>query len=197
MSIHISNDEVKITSPKTVCGIDVGLKVPATASDGTTLQIPGQLKALHSKLKREQRRLARKQPRSRNRDNQLIRKQRVELRIGDIRRDVTHKFTTQVCKNHATVVIEDLSIEPMKRTSQFKSFRQAFQQSMMSEVLRQLEYKAQTVKKAPKYYPSSQLCSACGARMDMPVDVRTYRCEHCGAVIDRDLNAAINLMKIG
>jgi len=198
VAVNMSTDIRKAPAErKTICGIDVGLKTPAICSDGTVLKTPGQLKELYRKLKREQRLLSRKQYKSNNSNKQLIKKQKVQQRVSNIRTDAVHKFTTAVCKNHTTVVIETLSIEPMKRAAGYQSFRQAFQQSTMHEIHRQLKYKAVELIPAPAFYPSTQLCSSCGARKDMPLDVREYICQHCGLRIDRDLNAALNLMKIG
>lgn len=68
---------------------------------------------------------------------------------------------------------------------------------MMSELLRQLEYKAQRVVKVDRYFPSTKTCSSCGHVQEVPLEERTFRCEECGLVVDRDLNAAYNLMKAG
>ena len=180
-------------------GIDVGLKSPAVASDGTTLELPKRtLKKLKRKLKHAQRALARSKKASKRREKKLRRKQKLELRLSNIRQDVTHKFTTTICKNHAVVVIEDLDIEGMKEKATYRSFRRAFNESIMEAVHYQLGYKAVQLIKAPRYYPSTKLCSACGSIKDAtPPSVRVYECEHCGAVLDRDMNAARNLMKLG
>ena len=112
--------------------------------------------------------------------------------------DVTHKYTTAVCKNHATVVIEDLDIESMIERAPVRTVRRAFNSSLMHTIHWQISYKAKKLIKAPRFFPSSKTCSHCGAiKSDLPPRVRIYKCEHCGAVINRDYNAALNLMKIG
>ena len=70
--------------------------------------------------------------------------------------------------------------------------------SLMGAIRWQLSYKVQHLIKVNRFFPSSKTCSNCGhIRSDLTVGERTYHCDHCGAVIDRDLNAAINLMKSG
>ena len=185
------------TNPESAVGIDVGLHTPATASDGTTLVLPKDtLSKLDRKLKRAQRALARSQRNSHNRVKKLIKKQRIQLRMNNIRNDACHKFTTAITKSHGIVVIEDIDIQGLKQDAQqaTRAVRHAYQDSVMSQVLWQLQYKAQTIIKAPRYYPSSKTCSQCGhVKNELPPSIRTYRCEHCGATIDRDINASINL----
>ena len=185
-------------NPKSAVGIDVGLHTPATASDGTTLVLPKDtLSKLDRKLKRAQRALARSQRNSHNRVKKLIKKQRIQLRMNNIRNDACHKFTTAITKSHGIVVIEDIDIQGLKQDAQqaTRAVRHAYQDSVMGRVLEQLQYKAQTIIKAPRYYPSSKTCSQCGhVKNELPPSIRTYRCEHCGATIDRDINASINLV---
>ena len=185
------------SNPASIVGIDVGISHLATVSDGTVLDAPASLGRLDVKLRRAQRALARSQRNSRNRAKLLVRKQKIQNKINNIRHDVTHKFTTAVAKSHGTVVVEDLHVQDMKEKAQYRSLRRSFNSSCMSEILRQLSYKVQVLRKVDRYFPSSKTCSACGALKDsLDLGERTYRCG-CGAVIDRDLNAAINLMNSG
>ena len=180
------------SAPDSVCGVDVGMKTPAVCSDGTTLILPqDQLQRLDKRLRRSQRRLSRTQKGSRRRSRALRKKQRIQDKIDRIRRDKIHKFTSSVCKNHATVVIEDLEARKMHEGS--KQLRAGMFRSCMYETLRQLRYKAIKIVVADKWYPSTQLCSSCGYRHKLSIKTRTYECPACGNVMDRDLNAAINL----
>ena len=183
-----------------VVGIDVGLAVSATASDGSVCTLPEEkMQRLEKHLKKYQKRLARsKSSKTNNHKKLLKRKQRIQIRINNIRKDVSHKFTTNITKSHGTVVVEDLDIQEMKDKAEFKSLRRTFNSSMMSMILFQLEYKAQKLVKVNKYFPSSKMCSHCGnIKKDLQLSDRTYTCEACGLSIDRDLNAALNLMKSG
>ena len=182
------------SAPLSVVGVDVGMKTPAVCSDGTTLTLPEErLQRLDKRLRLSQRRLSRSKDGSRRRVKALIRKQRIQARINNIRQDYVHKFTSAVCKNHATVVIEDLVLIGMHAGA--RNVRSGMAKSCMCYVHKQLSYKAMRLVVADKLYPSSQLCSKCGTRHKIPLTTRIYRCDSCGTVIDRDLNAAINLSK--
>ena len=86
----------------------------------------------------------------------------------------------------------------MKNKAPSRAVRRAHNSSLMGAIRWQLSYKVQHLIKVNRFFPSSKTCSNCGhIKGDLTVGERTYRCDHCGAVIDRDLNAAINLMKSG
>lgn len=193
VSVRMEIEDLR-SAPDSVVGVDVGMKTPAVCSDGTTLTLPFErLRKLERRLKRAQRIVSRRQKLSSRRAKALRRKQRVQDRINNIRCDAIHKFTSTVCKNHATVVVEDLNMVGMHRGP--KNVRSGMQRSCMNEVLRQLGYKAVSLVQADRWYPSTQLCSNCGHRQKMKLTQRTYVCPECGMSLDRDLNAAINLSK--
>ena len=193
MSVQVETEDTR-TAPDSIVGVDVGMINPAVCSDGTSLTLPTeQLQSLDRRLRKSQRRYSRRKKGSRRRYKALKRKQRIQEQINHIRGDAIHKFTSSVCKNHATVVIEDLNAAGMHHGP--KNIRSGMQRSCMSEILRQLEYKAIHIVKADRWYPSTQLCSKCGARQKMELTERVYNCPHCGLSLDRDLNAAINLSK--
>ena len=193
VSVKVEVDDSR-SAPKSICGVDVGMKTPAICSDGTILKLPTEnLKKLDRRLRLSQRRWSRSQKDSNRRRKALVRSQRIQARINSIRRDAVHKFTSTVCKNHATVVIEDLYAAGMHHGP--RNVRKGMQRSCMSEVLYQIGYKALNCVKADRWYPSSQLCSSCGSRQKMKLTDRVYTCPHCGKSFDRDLNAAINLSK--
>ena len=184
-------------APNSAVGIDVGLSHIAVASDGTTLDMPKSLHRLDEHLKALQRKLSKKAKRSRNRSKALRRKQKVQRRINDIRQDAVHKFTSTVTKNHGIVVTEDLNIQGMVEKGS-KSLRRSLAHSLMGEVIRQVSYKAQKHIMVDRFFPSSKRCSNCGfVKTNLELSERTYRCEACGLVIDRDYNASLNLMQAG
>ena len=186
-------------NPESVVGIDVGLLNPAVASDGTVLELPiEKLQKLEAKLRRQQKALSRSQRNSRNHAKLLIKKQRTQNKINNIRKDAVHKFTTAIAKSHGTAVIEELDIKEMKDKAPARSVRRAYNSSLMGAIHWQLSYKVQHLIKVNRFFPSSKTCSNCGhIRSDLDLSERTYHCDHCGAVIDRDLNAAINLKNAG
>ena len=197
VQVETPDKEIPCLDKASVVGIDVGLKHIAVASDGSVLDAPESLTALQQKLKWEQRKLSHKQKKSNNYHKQLKRKQKIQLRINNIRKDVSHKFTTSIAKSHGTVAIENLNIKGMMEHAG-KHLRSSLAQSIMSEVLRQLEYKAHRVVKVDRFFPSSKRCSRCGhVKEQLDLSERTYKCESCGLVLDRDYNAACNLMYAG
>ena len=183
-------------APESVVGIDVGFQHPAVASDGTKLELPlEKLHKLEAKLRRQQKALSRSQRNSNARKRKRTKLQRIQNKITNIRKDAVHKFTTAVCKNHATVVTEDLDIQELRSKAPARNVRRAYNDSLMGLILFQISYKAVHHIKAPKYFPSTKRCSACGhVKEAMPPNIREYRCDACGAHLDRDVNAASNLM---
>lgn len=191
VSVQMSIEDQR-QSRADVVGVDVGMSNPAIASDGTALRLSSKIPKLQKRLKKSQKQLSRRKFASKNYDKQKLRKQRIQLRINNLRQDAIHKFTSQLAKNHGTIGVETLNIAGMHK-SPIKNIRTGFQRSCMAEVLRQLQYKAVVCVEAPRNFPSTQLCSACGSRQKMAIQDRTYKCPSCSAELSRDLNAAINL----
>lgn len=198
VSVQVETEDKPIvpSNPTSVIGIDVGLETPVVTSDNQRLLIPESLHRLSWKLRKQQQVISRRQKGSHNRQKALLRKQRIQNKINNIRKDITHKFTTMLAKSHGIIVTESLEAASLQQNDN-KLVRKGMASSLMKEVIRQIAYKAQRHIMVDKYFPSTQLCSQCGNRQDMPVDVRTYRCEHCGMSRDRDLNAAINIKREG
>lgn len=198
VQVELASDaRPRCEAPNSAVGIDVGLSHIAVASDGTVLDMPKSLKRLDAHLKAIQRKISKKAKHSRNRSKALRRKQKVQRRINDIRKDAVHKFTSTVTKNHGIVVTENLNIEGMKQTGH-KSLRRSLAHSLMGEVIRQVSYKAQKHIMVDRFFPSSKRCSNCGfVKTSLDLSERTYKCEACGMILDRDYNASLNLMQAG
>ena len=180
------------TNNKSKAGVDVGINKLAVASDGTICENPKHLAKEQQKLKKLQRRLARQTKGSNRRERTKRRIGRAYINISNKRNDAMHKFTTMVTKSHGTVVVEDLDVKGMNGS---RWLNRLLQDTAMRGLLRQLEYKAGTIIKAPRYFPSSKRCSVCGnVKEEYPCSHRVYNCKSCGLEgLDRDLNAAINL----
>jgi putative transposase len=201
--------EQNIPDPKPVqgpvVGIDLGVKTFATLSDGETLQLPERLGHLHQRLQWASRQHSRKQKGSQNRKKSALRLARVHRKIKNTRSNFIHEFTTRLAKTKQMIVIEDLAVQGMTQSSgkvcttqaQRRGLNRKILSAAFSEVRRQLAYKTvwygSKLHVVDRYFASSQLCSRCGHQQPMPLENRTYNCPICGLVLDRDLNAALNL----
>ena len=180
-----------------VVGIDLGIKTLATLSDGKVFEAVKPYKKNKRKLKILQRKVNKKVKGSNNRKKAQMKVAKLHYKIACIRKDVTHKLTTYLSKNHAECVIEDLNVSGMSKNHKLAS---AILDGGFFEFKRQMEYKCKwygtTLTIVDKFYPSSKTCSNCGAiKKDLQLKDRVYKCSVCGNEIDRDLNAAINLEK--
>lgn len=180
-------------------GIDAGLTSLLTLSTGEKIVNPKHERIDRTKLARAQRKLARKEKGSKNRNKARVKVARVRARIADRRRDHLHKLTTRIVRENQTVVIEDLSVRNMVKNH---SLARAISGAGWSELRRQLEYKAawygRDVVVVDRFFPSSKLCSNCGHLLDsLPLNVRCWTCPGCKATHDRDINAARNLLAAG
>ena len=199
VSIQVEEEQKKpVLDATTAIGVDLGIKALATLSDGTTFENPRALKHAQKKLRRLERQKARRKKGSKNRAKTRKQIARLHARISTIRKDASHKLTTYLCKNHALVAIEDLYVAGMLKNH---CLAQAVSDSNFGEIRRQLEYKSTFrgthLVLIDRFYPSSKTCSGCGyIKPELSLNERTYICEDCGLVLDRDLNAAINLRTV-
>jgi IS605 OrfB family transposase len=180
------------------CGIDLGLAHFAVLDNGTKIGAPKFLRRAEKKLKRAQRDLSRKQKGSGNRDKARVRVARAHAHVKDARRDFHHKLSTQIIRDSQAVYVEDLSVRGLARTRLAKSVHDAGWSAFVS----MLEYKAalygRDFHRIGRWEPTSQVCSACGVKDGpKPLNVREWTCGACGAVHDRDVNAAKNILALG
>ncbi|SMC65430.1 IS607 family element RNA-guided endonuclease TnpB [Lentzea albidocapillata] len=202
-SVEITRADPAPARPGSVVGVDLGVRSLAVLSTGETIANPQHLEPALRQLRRLQRQAARRTgPDRRTRrvpSNRWRRTQdrvtRLHAAVANARRDGLHKLTTRLARTHGTVVIEDLNVSGMTRNRRLA--RQVAGVGM-AELRRQIEYKARWagvhVHVADRWYPSSKTCSGCGVvKTKLRLSDRVYRCEACGLVLDRDLNAARNL----
>lgn len=186
----------KRTGPAT--GIDLGLTAFATLSDGTVIPHPKPYKAGLRKLRRLNKEVARKQEGSANRRKAVMKLARHHAKVANIRKDCISKATTELARTKPVLVIEDLHVAGMKRN---RHLARAINDAGWGEFRRQLVYKAEWYGSAliiaDRFMPSSKTCSECGwVKHDLTLKDREFRCEDCGIVLDRDLNAARNLQHV-
>lgn len=200
-ALTVERDEptVKQAPKGGAVGIDLGVKALATLSDGTVIPNPHHLQADEQRLKRAQQALSRKMKGSKRRAKAKDRVARLHARIANRRTDTLHKLTARLAQTYSDICIEDLNVAGMVKNHHLAK---VISDVSFYELRRQLEYKtAKTGAKLhviDRWYPSSKTCSNCGSvKAKLSLKERTYKCEHCGLVIDRDLNAAINIMVAG
>ena len=180
-------------------GVDLGLKTLATLSDGTVIENPRALRKSERKLKRAQKALSHKTRGSKRRAKARAKVARLHARVANQRLDAMHKATTMIARTYSTVCIEDLNVAGMVKN---RRLAKAVSDAAFGEFRRQLEYKTARSGAAlhvvDRWYPSSKTCSKCGrVKAKLSLNERVYRCDGCGLVMDRDLNAAVNIRVAG
>lgn len=181
-----------------VVGIDVGLKDFYVLSNGERKAAPKFYRKSQKKLCKAQRILSRRKLDSRRRDKARLRVARIHNRVANQRKDFLHKHSTDLIKRFEFFCIEDLNIKGLARTKLAKSFYDASH----GEFRRQLTYKAlwnsKHVVTVDRFFPSTKLCSVCGFINDrLTLADRTWACERCETIHDRDYNAACNIKAEG
>lgn len=206
--------------PKTdkVIGIDLGVKDYAITSDGEKVENPKWYRANEDKLAREQRKLSRRKPKGRNYEKQRVKIARLHEHTRNQRTDWLQKLTTRLIHDNQVICLETLTVrnmvkrvEPvMSDDGSFTRNGQAAHSGLAKSILdaswykfnRMLLYKAswygREVIHVSRFYPSSQLCSHCGYQNhDLTLADRSWVCPRCRAHLDRDVNAAVNILTAG
>ena len=183
---------------KNIVGIDVGLKDFAVLSDGEVIRRHRFTKDNEKRLATEQRRLSRKEKGSQNRTKQRRIVQRIHRKIRNSRKDFLHKTTYRMTAKYDGFCLEDLNVSGMMKNGKLSK---SIADASWFEFKRQLEYKSLWSWKhfiqIDRWFPSTKTCSSCGEKRSMELKDRMYICKRCGSVIDRDLNAAVNIVNEG
>jgi len=176
-------------------GIDLGIKDNIVTSDGYHSGAPKNTNKYARKLASLQRGLNRKTNGSNNYEKQRLKVARVHEKIINCRRDRQHKLTTKLVEDYDIIYIEDLNVSGMLKN---RKLAKAVADVGMFEIKRQLLYKAEWYGKQihliDRWEPTSKKCSNCQKIHDMKLSDRSMSCE-CGLMLDRDENAAINILK--
>ena len=203
LSVELPDPAPAARTTGRVVGVDLGIKSLAVLSTGETVPNPRHLDRDLARLRRLQRRCARRRGPDRRTGCKPSRRWRqtkhrvaaLHTRVANQRRDHLHKLTTGLVGDHDVIVVEDLNVAGMVRN---KRLARHIGQLGMGELRRQIQYKADQagvrVHVADRWYPSSKTCSACGAvRAKLTLAEREFVCESCGTRLGRDYNAALNL----
>lgn len=198
ISILIEEAIAELPKNDSAVGIDAGITTLYTLSTGEKIVNPRHEKKDRERLVKAQRSLSRKQKGSRNRDKARRKVAKIHGKIADRRRDHLHKLSTRLIRENQVIVIEDLSVRNMVKNH---NLARAISDASWSLFRTMLEYKAEwygrDVIVIDRFYPSSKTCSECGRIAEsLPLNVREWECK-CGAIHDRDVNAAKNILAVG
>jgi len=198
VSLQVEEELEAGKTPPETGGVDVGIHVLATLSDGETFENPRALRGAERKLQRLQRSVSRKKKGSKNRGKAVRKLAKAHARVANLRENVLHEISSAISKRFGVVGMEDLNVEGMGRN---RCLAKALKDAAFSELRRQVEYKMAwtggRVVLADRFFPSSKRCARCKrVKERLDLSERIFNCDSCGMVIDRDQNAALNLKDV-
>ena len=180
-------------------GVDVGIKDMAVFSDGERISNPKFLEKAEKHLKYLQHQMCKKKKGGKNRRRTRMKHSRLHEKVRNKRKDYIHKFTIRIVRENQTVCVEDLNVKGMQSNHHLAK---SIGSVAFAEIARQLEYKCRWYGrgfvKVPRFYPSSKTCNHCGyVNHALTLGDRDWICPNCGKEIDRDFNAALNILAEG
>ena len=193
-------DKVPEVTPRTIVGIDLGIKKLLTLSDGITYDNNKYIDKYEKRIKRKQRELARKEKGSKNYYKCKKELAILHSKLSNARKFYTHKITKDITDEYDIITCEKLKTKEMIIKGKDNKLSSKINDATFSEIIRELQYKSKYKGKVfyqiNTYYPSSQICSRCDNQDKRYKDItrREYKCTKCGEELDRDLNASINIM---
>jgi putative transposase len=217
---EVERHETVAQHPGSLVAVDLGILHLATLSNGKVVENPKALDRYQRRMQRLSQEVSRRQPGSKRRQVSKQKLARCHAKVAQVRSDAVHKLTTELASTYRTVVIEDLAVKNMTARSKAKpdpdhpggfvpnggrakaGLNKALLDVSPAEFRRQLTYKLEwhggTLVVADRFFPSSKTCSRCQTvKAKLSLRERTYRCETCHLVLDRDHNAARNLAAYG
>ena len=187
-----------------VVGVDVGLRSLAVTSDGVVFENPRPLAHALNELRKVNRAISRSVKchgkRASNRRRRLYRSRaRLYGRVSDIRRNTHRQLASSIAKTADAVCVESLNVSGMLKNRRLsRAVSDAGLSMLLSEIAWQCRKRGVRLVEADRWEPTTKRCSACGhVKDEMALGEREYRCASCGLVMDRDLNAAMNLKRVG
>ena len=199
VSILTEQEHTSVNKTGLSVGIDLGLKDFLVLSNGTKIKNYRFLKHYEHQLKLNQQHLSRKNKGSVRYEKQRLKVARIYEKITNSRMDLIHKTTNDLVKQFDTIYLEDLNIKGMMKNHKLSK---SISDVSWGKFIDTLEYKANWNDKSiihiDRFFPSSKTCSKCGwINNNLTLKDREWKCDKCGEVIDRDLNAAINILNEG
>lgn len=180
-------------------GIDVGIKDIFVTSDGFRSGSPQYTRKYEEKLKNLQRRLAKKVKGSKNRAKAKLKVARIHAKISDSRNDFNNKMTTKLISENQAIAVESLNVKDMQKNHKLAK---SIADSSWGDFFRKLKYKAEwygrELLEIDRFFPSSKRCNCCGyINNGLKLSDRNWDCPSCKKTVDRDINAAKNILTVG
>ena len=200
LSILVNGDfRKKLKYTNNSVGIDLGIKEFIVTSDGECFDNLHFKKAENDKLKRLQRQLSKKQKDSRNRDKARLKLAKLNEKIRNRKINYLHKITNQLIDENQIIALEDLNVKGMMKNHKLAD---SIGELNFGEFRRILTYKSVWYGRdlifVDRFYPSSKTCNHCGyINKELKLQDRQWRCPQCGKIIERDYNAALNILEEG
>ena len=180
-------------------GIDLGLKSFAVISDGERIDAPKYFRKSEKKSKRQQKLLSRKVKGSNRRNNARVKVARIHEKIVNQRNDFLHKLSNRLVRENQSIFAEDLHVKGIMANH---CLAKSVSDSGWFEFIRQVKYKSEWngvyFRQINRFFPSSKRCNACGwINESLSLKDREWTCKGCGQIVDRDFNAAQNILQFG
>jgi len=176
-------------------GVDIGLRSLLALSSGGIVENPRWFKRTEKKLAKKQRNLSRKKKGSNNRERQRIRVAQLHRKVRNQRKDFHHKISRELVKTYNLIVFENLQITNMVKNPHLAK---SIVDAGWGQLIRFTQYKAEeagTRVKCVDPKGTTQVCSGCGSVVSKTLAIRVHECPFCELTLDRDVNAAINILK--
>lgn len=199
VSVLVETEHIKIKKTGKTIGIDLGLKDFVITSEGYKYKNNRYTKTYANLLKKAQQHLSRKTKGSNRYNKQKLKVAKLHKKITNSRLDNLHKVSTELIKKYDTIILEDLNIKGMVKNHKLAKH---ISDASWSKFIQLLAYKAEwndkKIVKIDRFFPSSKTCNCCGyINQNLKLDMREWICPSCKTVLDRDLNAAKNILKEG
>ena len=180
-----------------IVGLDMGISNFVTTSDGEFFEPPKYLRKSECKLRRIQRKVARRTKGSHRRRKAVRNLQKLHEHIANQRRDTSHKIARQLVNQYDIISVENLNTQGLVKNHHLaKSIMDASWNIFILILTAKAEEAGRKVVKVNPQY-TSQECSSCGNIVNKDLSIRIHKCPHCGLSLDRDVNAAINILNRG